>query len=200
MNKQQLASILSTEETEELRKQLFLYVVGLRDLKVAESCFNELKDLPIGVIADLNNVGKTFAFIVCYGRIFHNNEGIGKLKIQNFIDTLSTDEKKTHKALMSMRNENYAHNDPQHNNLFIHYNADEKKISAIAQFSYHPLSYNKDEIFSLIQKMHAMLETERDKLLEQLYPAQQLALTNESRSYIMQYHSGFIARQITDKG
>ncbi|TAK76632.1 MAG: hypothetical protein EPO11_03930 [Gammaproteobacteria bacterium] len=88
-------NILSQKERNDLLKKLFLYTVGLRDMWLAKKCFNELKDLSTNSIADLDNVGKTYIFIICYGRIFHTNEGIGRLKIKAFLKTLSSKERYT---------------------------------------------------------------------------------------------------------
>src|SRR5438445_11321284 len=128
-------------------KSLFLFVVGLRDLKIAKSCFDDLKDLPIGEVAEINNVGKVFAFIICYGRIFHRNKGVGRLE-RSFLEKLSRDEQLMHDSLMNMRNKSYAHNDPEQNILFVH--IDESKIHAVANLRYSVLSHSQQIISSLL--------------------------------------------------
>lgn len=167
---------------------------------IAQKCFNELKDLEINKITDLNNVGKTYAFVVCYGRIFHSNDQIGKLEIKSFLGTLTSEEKKMHSSLMDMRNQSFAHNDPQHNNLFVSYNKDKSKINAIAQFSYHPLSYYKETISALLNKVINMLEAERDSLITKLYIEQKTHPISEKKAYSVYFHSGFIEQPISDKG
>lgn len=193
-DKKSQSNILSTSERDKLLKKLFSCTVGLRDLKIVRSCLNDLKEIPIDNITETNNVGKMITFFVCYGRIFQDNKEVGRIKLKHTINALPLEEKQLHEWLLERRNKCYAHNDPEDNHLFISYISGEQKFTAIAQITYHPLSYNHEITTALIKHIQTGLEKERDKILSKLWPTQ----PQTPESYLVTF--GFNVRRITDKG
>lgn len=68
---------------EALLKNLFLYVVSIRDLEIAQKTFDDIKDIDIGFIADPNVIAKTYVFIISYGRIFLKSHNLGQIKFNS---------------------------------------------------------------------------------------------------------------------
>lgn len=196
MSSKQVIANLDKQKRNKQLKKLFLFVVGLRDLKVAKCYFDDLKNLklPKGEITKTDNVGKTFAFIICYGRIFSGNKRVGKLE-KSFLKTLSPDEKLMHNALVNMRNQSYAHNDPEHNTLSIHID-ENSKIYAIAQLRYSAFSNNKQIIESLLMKIKCFMETNREVLLKKLYGQTALHSGAMPKLFLINFHSGFIEKEV----
>lgn len=77
-------TIVTDEKERESRlNKLFLVVNGLRDLSFCGQAFNEFKNSKLGetsVFGDLTKFNSFYVFIICYGRIFTNSKGIGKLE------------------------------------------------------------------------------------------------------------------------
>ncbi len=171
----------------ELRKELFLFVMGLRDILIAQSFFDQIKDIQLNKIVDSNIAGMTYGFIICYGRIFHKNDQLGKINFESIKNKLSQEEKQIHNTLMCMRNQDYAHNDPKNNTLHIYYDKKNKKISAIANLNYAFLAdYNKT-IPPLLIKIKRIFEQKRDELLAKLFSHDSGYQVNEKQSFLISF-------------
>lgn len=181
-------------------KKLFLYVMGLRDILVSEQFFKKIKDIEMEKIADVDNVGFLYTFIITYGRIFHKNKDAGKIDQASIIKNLDSKEKDMHENLIKMRDQFYAHNDPQYNNLLIHYDKDNKKITATASIGYHYLSKNTQIILSLLKKVKTNLETSRDESLSKLYSEHDGYKVDSTQSFSLSYYTGFQENPISRMG
>jgi len=180
-------------------KKLFLYVMGLRDIIVSEQFFNKIRDIEMEKIANVDNVGFLYTFMITYGRIFHKNKDAGKIDKASIIKNLDSKEMDMHENLIKMRDQFYAHNDPQYNNLLIHYDKDNQKITATAFVGYHYLAENTQIILSLLEKVKANLETSRDKSLSKLYSEQDGYKVDGTQSFSLSYFTGFQENPISRK-
>jgi hypothetical protein len=161
-------------ERNKLIKNLFLYLVGLRDLERAKASFTEIKtNVSVGELTTTANLEKLFFFVICYGRIFHKCYHAGKLKIEDLCDVnpLTYGQSAMHRCLMELRDQSYAHNDAIRNQLVVSFNKVKNKTQAIAQISYHlPCGINRRVTFSLFKKLQKNLNKKRDEVLKKLYP------------------------------
>lgn len=180
-------------------KKLFLYVMGLRDILVSEQFFKKIKDIEMEKIADIDNVGFLYTFIITYGRIFRKNNDLGKLDPASIIKNLDVKERDMHENLIRMRDQFYAHNDPQHNHLLIYYDENNQKITASASIRYHYLSKNTQTILSLFEKIKINLESARDKSLSKLYSELDGYKVDSTRSFSLSYYTGFQENPISRK-
>jgi hypothetical protein len=191
MTKQEVVIITEPAQRKKIQKELFLFVIGLRDLITAKSFFNEIQKIDMSQIVNPINVGKTYAFVICYGKIFSKNNFLGKIDFDSLQGAFTGIEKMTHHNLMNMRNKIFAHNDPEHNRLNIYFDKKTGKIGAIANVGFTHFN-NGEATTTLLDKVKRGLEIKRDEMLSRLYTTDGSYRVGEDQCYSLSYFEGFV--------
>lgn len=186
------------DEQDDLKKELWLYGMGIRDLQELQKIYDKIKDIDLYEISNAPNIyPDTFYFITLYGRIFSKNDYLGKINTDKSLTNLTNEEKKLHDSLMDMRNQVYNHNDPQHNNALISY--DEKQSCLEITFSSVSLNlfgFSKEIILSLLDKLKISFKEETNSILRKLYNLGWDQKINKEQSLLMMYDGKFIEKYI----
>lgn len=174
-------------------KQLFSFSMARRDIKLAQIFLNKF--------INANDKDEREAFVislyVIYGRIFSKNFNLSQLSIQEFGCKLTADEKSFHDAIISLRNQIFAHTDAKEHNIQISIDTEGKIISVPSNST--AIIECKETASSLFDKLLQNSNEKIDTLLKNLYIKNKDFEITKERSILIHYFNGFCERYFPPK-